>query len=80
LCEATSSSDCGKVEGIKPGLNLGVGFGGLVRPTESIGLRADVLFRGYVINVFALETDSPSAEISRNIRGTRFFVMAGVEL
>ena len=74
------TKDCGKIEGIKPGLNLGMGFGGLFLVSESIGLRADLLFQGYVINVFTVEPDSPNATISRNIEGTRFFVMAGVEL
>jgi hypothetical protein len=80
LCDRTSARDCGKIEGIKPGLNLGVGFGGLFAVSESIAFRADLLFQGYVINVFTLEPDSPNATISRNIEGTRLFVLAGVEL
>jgi hypothetical protein len=33
-----------------------------------------------LINVFTLESDSPNVTISRNIEGTRFLVLAGVEL
>ena len=47
---------------------------------ESIGLRADLLFQGYVINVFTVEPESPNATMSRNIEGTRLFVLAGIEL
>jgi hypothetical protein len=80
LCEAASVGDCGKIEGLKPGLNLGVGFGGLFLASESFGLRADLLFQAYAINVFTVESDSLDVSASRNIVGTRLFVLAGVEL
>jgi hypothetical protein len=80
LCEAASLGDCGKIEGMKPGLNLGVGFGGVFAVSESLALRADLLLQGYVINLFTLEPDTPDATLSRNIAGHRFFVLAGVEL
>jgi hypothetical protein len=48
--------------------------------SESVALRADLLFQAYAINVFTLEPDSPNATISRSIGGTRFFVLAGIEL
>jgi len=80
MCDASRATDCGKIEGIKPGYNLGLGFGGLFALDESIAVRADVLFQAYVINLFTVEAESPHATISRSIEGTRFFVMAGVEL
>ena len=77
-CDSAAASGCENIEGVKPGVNYGIGLG--VLTGGSVRFRGDLMFQGYIINVYSLEFDTPDATISNNLYGNRFFLLAGIEI
>jgi hypothetical protein len=78
-CEAAGASGCENLEGARPGFDFGIGAGLLV-DAGPVRVRGDLMAQFYVINLYTLELSGGlSARIAENLRGARYFFMAGVE-
>jgi hypothetical protein len=81
-CISAGASNCESLGDARPGLNAGLGFGALFAVSDTVRLRADLLGQIYVVNLFTYEGTSPfggSTTVSRNVGGSRFFLLGGVE-
>jgi hypothetical protein len=80
-CNTSGASGCDSIGGPRPGFNIGLGFGALFGVGDSVRLRADLLAQYYVINLYTttIDTSFGSFEASRNVGGSRFFLLGGVE-
>lgn len=79
-CETAGLSGCENMEGARPGFNFGIGAG-MLFDVGAVRLRADFMAQLYAINLYTLELSGGgfSGTISENLRGVRYFLMAGVE-
>jgi hypothetical protein len=75
-----SALECDVNEGPYVGFTLG-GGGAAIFDVGAVALRLDLMLQWYTINIAQTEVDAPgvSAELHRNITGTRFILAGGVE-
>jgi hypothetical protein len=81
-CNDLGVSNCDSLGDPRPGLNAGLGFGALFAVSDTVRLRADLLGQFYIVNLYTYEGTSTfggSATLARNVAGSRFFLLGGVE-
>jgi hypothetical protein len=76
-CEAAGISGCDSLEGARPGVQGGLGFGVMFAVSPNVRLRADAMYQFYSVNVYTLE--GPGVDAAVNFNGSRGFLMAGAE-
>lgn len=76
-CVAAGMDGCDSLEGARPGVQFGIGFGAMFALGPNVRLRADAMYQYYKINLYTVE--SAGGDASVDLTGGRGFLMAGVE-